>query len=169
MNSFNRLFLVCLTCAPFSEAWADGQNADISLVQPAFSTQGIPGISTPVNNDFGYLRYGVRAYWVRDPLIYLENNIDQGAVVARRLLNQLGIEYDFSNRIGVHAALPIALQWSSEVPSLSRNGFGVGDLQGGYGLIYQNDNLRVGAKRSLYILPVRMMPGWERLVQDVRS
>ena len=160
MNLLNRLFLVILTSALVSEAWADGQNADISLVQPAFSTQGIPGISTPVNNDFGYLRYGVQSYWVRDPLIYLENNIDQGAVVARRLLNQVGMEYDFSNRIGVHAALPVALQWSSEVPSLSRNGFGVGDLQGGvYGLIYQNDTLRIGAKGNLYI-PTSTNDAW---------
>ena len=110
MNLLNRLLLVSMISALVSEAWADGQNADISLVQPAFSTQGIPGISTPVNNDFGYLRYGVQSYWIRDPLIYLENNIDQGAVVARRLLNQVGMEYDFSNRIGVHAALPVALR-----------------------------------------------------------
>ena len=152
MKLLNRLLIVTMLSVSLSEAWADGQNADISLIQPTFSTQGIPGISTPVNNDFGYLRYGVQSYWVRDPLIYLENNIDQGAVVARRLLNQVGMEYDFSNRIGVHAALPVALQWSSEVPSLSRNGFGVGDLQGGvYGLIYQNDTVRIGAKGNLYI------------------
>ena len=160
MKLLNRLLIVTVVSVSSSEAWADGQNADISLIQPAFSTQGIPGVSTPVNNSFGYLRYGVQSYWVRDPLIYLENNIDQGAVVARRLLNQVGMEYDFSNRIGVHAALPIALQWSSEVPSLSRNGFGVGDLQGGvYGLIYQNDTLRIGAKGNLYI-PTSTNDAW---------
>lgn len=160
MKVLNRLLLFSVTSSFLSEALADGQNADISLIQPTFSTQGIPGISTPVNNDFGYLRYGIQSYWVRDPLIYLENNIDQGAVVARRLLNQVGMEYDFSNRIGVHAALPVALQWSSEVPSLSRNGLGVGDLQSGvYGLIYQNDTVRVGAKGNLYI-PISTNDAW---------
>ena len=161
MNPFGRLLIVGLASAlQISDVYADGQNADISLIQPAFSTQGIPGISTPIGNDFGYLRYGVQSYWVRDPLIYLENNIDQGAVVARRLLNQVGMEYDFSNKVGVHAALPIALQWSSEVPSLSRNGFGVGDLQGGvYGLIYKNDAIRIGAKGNLYI-PTSTNDAW---------
>lgn len=161
MNLPARLLIVTLaSVVPISDVYADGQNADISLVQPSFSAQGIPGISTPIDNDFGYLRYGVQSYWVRDPLIYLENNIDQGAVVARRLLNQVGMEYDFSNRIGVHAALPVALQWSSEVPSLSRNGLGVGDLQGGvYGLIYKDDSFQIGAKGNLYI-PTSTNDAW---------
>ena len=161
MKSLSRvLSLGIFTTGWMSSAYADGQNADISLVQPAFSTQGIPGISTPVGNDYGYLRYGVQSYWVRDPLIYLENNIDQGAVVARRLLNQVGLEYDFSKAVGVHIALPVAVQWSSEVPSLSRNGFGVGDLQGGvYGAIYENDTMRVGARGNLYI-PTSTNDAW---------
>ena len=141
-------------------ALADGQNADITLIQPSFSTQGIPGISTPINNDFGYLRYGVQSYWVRDPLIYLENNLDQGAVVSRRLLNQIGMEYDFSNRFGVHASLPVALQWASEVPSLSRNGLAVGDLQAGaYGSVYQYKDLRFGAKANI-LIPTSTNDAW---------
>ena len=41
-----------------------------------------------------------------------------------------------------------------------RNGFGVGDLQGGvYGLIYQNDTLRIGAKGNLYI-PTSTNDAW---------
>jgi len=154
------LSLSLCSTALISVAHADGQNADISIVQPAFSTQGIPGISTPIGNDYGYLRYGVQSYWVRDPLIYLENNIDQGAVVARRLLNQVGMEYDFSSAVGVHVALPVAVQWSSEVPSLSRNGFGVGDLQGGiYGAVYENEKLKVGARGNLYI-PTSTNDAW---------
>lgn len=141
-------------------ALADGQNADITLIQPSFSTQGIPGISTPLNNDFGYLRYGVQSYWVRDPLIYLENNLDQGAVVSRRLLNQIGMEYDFSNRFGVHASLPVALQWASEVPSLSRNGLAVGDLQGGvYGSVYKHKDLKFGVKANI-LVPTSTNDAW---------
>ncbi len=150
---------IALLLSP-SWALADGQNADISLIQPSFSTQGIPGISTPINNDFGYLRYGVQSFWVRDPLIYLENNIDQGAVVSRRLLNQVGMEYDFSNKFGVHASVPVALQWASEVPSLSRNGLAVGDLQAGvYGAVYQHRKLRFGTKANLYI-PTSTNDAW---------
>ena len=91
MNHFGRLLIVGLAgTLQISDVYADGQNADISLIQPAFSTQGIPGISTPIGNDFGYLRYGVQSYWVRDPLIYLENNIDQGAVVAAHVRVPVG-------------------------------------------------------------------------------
>ena len=152
--------LTLLMLSMVSTALADGQNADISIIQPSFSTQGIPGISTAVQNDFGYFRYGLQSFWVRDPLIYLENNIDQGAVVSRRLLNQVGMEYDFSNRFGIHASIPVALQWASEVPSLSRNGLGVGDLQAGaYGSVYTYNKIKFGIKGNLFI-PTSTNDAW---------
>ena len=90
--------------------------------QPPF-LKGFRGLAHR-GRDFGYLRYGMQTYWVRGPLIYLENNIDQGAVVARRLLNQVGMEYNFSNRIELPLHSRNRPSVVSEVPVYLEMGLG---------------------------------------------
>jgi outer membrane protein OmpA-like peptidoglycan-associated protein len=152
--------ILLLSLSGFSQAYANEQNVDITLIQPSFSTGAIPGLNNVGDHDYGFLRYGVQSFWVRDPLVYLENNIDQGAVVARRLINQTGLEYDISDRIGVHASIPVALQWATEVPSLSRNGLGVGDLQAGvFGHIKTINDVKLGARSNIFI-PTSTNDAW---------
>ena len=60
------------------------------------------------DGEYGYLRYGVSSFLVRDPLVYFEDNVDQGAVVARRLLNHVGAESIFSK--GLEFMVPSLLR-----------------------------------------------------------
>lgn len=158
----NRFYsLVCLLAlSPMNDAFGNDQNVDITLIQPSFSTGAIPGLNHVGDHEYGFIRYGVQSFWVRDPLVYLENNIDQGAVIARRLINQAGLEYDFSDRVGVHASIPIAMQWAAEVPSLSRNGFGVGDMQAGvFGHVKTIQAVKIGARGNIF-LPTSTNDAW---------
>ena len=84
MNTVYKATILFSLCG-IQYANANEQNVDITLVQPSFSTVGIPGLNNVGGQEYGYFRYGVQSFWVRDPLVYLENNIDQGAVVSRRL------------------------------------------------------------------------------------
>jgi outer membrane protein OmpA-like peptidoglycan-associated protein len=131
---------------------SQAEDVDITIIQSNFSAGGIIGISGLDKGKYGYLRYGITSYLIRDPLIYFEDNIDQGAIIARRLVNQVGAEFDFSPGFGVHASIPVALQWSSEIPSMTRNGFGIGDIKlGAYGKLWQRRDLGIGAKVDLFI------------------
>ncbi len=149
------LFLSLLT-----SAFAEGENADILLLRPNFSAGGSIGLPNMEEAEFGYLRYGIASHYLRDPLVLYEDGIDQGAIISRRMINFIGIEFDFSPRFGVHASMPFALQWSSQIPSMSRNGFGFADLNTGfYGHIWNNNSTSVGAKLDIF-LPTHSTGGW---------
>lgn len=160
MISFCISLLLLLDTTFVQIAHADGQNADITLIQPNFSSDGIIGIPHMTDGTYGYLRYGYYASLVRDPLVFYENNIDQGAVVARRFLNTMGMEFDFSDRMGLHASIPVALQWASEVPSLSRNGLGLGDIKAGiYGNLWENDLVDISGRLDVF-MPTSTDSAW---------
>ena len=141
-------------------AFAEGENADITILQPNFGYYGFVGLPYMPKSEYGYYRFGIHSAYVRDPLVYFKNNIDQGAVIGRRFINTIGGEFDFSDRFGAHLSIPIALQWNSEVPSLSRNGLGAGDMQAGiYGRLFERNGIQVGGRGSVY-LPTSSNDAW---------
>ena len=56
--------------------------------------------------------------------------------------------------------MPVAYQWATEVPSLSRNGLGIGDLQAGvFGHVKTLNDVKFGARSNIYI-PTSTNDAW---------
>ena len=67
-----------------SLAFATGENADIELIRSNLAPRSIPGIESPFIGSFGTFHFSAHTQYTRDPLVFYSNNLDQGAVVARR-------------------------------------------------------------------------------------
>ena len=51
---------------------------------------------------------------------------------------------------------------------MTRNGFGIGDVKvGAYGKIWENKDVRTGAKIDLFYQSQRIMLGWEKYLREL--
>ncbi|MFZ5481447.1 MAG: OmpA family protein [Myxococcota bacterium] len=109
-------------------AVAAGYSTDIELVRPVFSNGVLPGFESAVLMPPGTVRVGLVAQYERDPLVLYEGAYEDGAVVHDRLHTTAGVSLDLTRRLSARLTVPFAGQWGSEVPALSGDGFGMGDV-----------------------------------------
>src|SRR5262245_61961329 len=107
---------------------ADGASIDTELVRPTFASGALPGFDAPGVLRGGAFRAGVFAQIERDPLVRYEHEEIVGAVVRNRVATVFGASVDLSDRFAARLTLPVVAQWGSEVPSLSGDGVGAGDV-----------------------------------------
>lgn len=107
-----------------------GYSADIELLNPTMGARALPGVDLPRSDGAGSVRAGLLLQYQDDPLTVYDAARDEelGAVVSRRTAGALGLSWDLSDRFTIQAALPGAASWQTEVPELSGDGAGVGDL-----------------------------------------
>lgn len=89
---------------------------------------GLPGVDSAVVRDPGAIRFGVFGQAERDPLILYQFGNLVGPIVGRRDAFHFGVGWDASDRASVRLVLPAFLQSGGEIPDLSADGFGMGDL-----------------------------------------
>jgi outer membrane protein OmpA-like peptidoglycan-associated protein len=141
-------------------AHAAGSSADIELVRPFFSPDGLPGFDSPVIEGARHSRYGGLTQYQRDPLIVYERQEELGAAVARRQVVALGASWDLGRAASARLVIPAALQWRSEVPDLSRDGPVLGDISAGMRFRFANTSrVQWGASLDLY-LPTGTREAW---------
>ncbi|MEC7986245.1 MAG: OmpA family protein, partial [Myxococcota bacterium] len=139
---------------------ASGENADIEILPVSISPNSIPGIDSTTINDFGHLYLTVQTQYIRDPLVLYADNADRGSIVGQKQSLNLGAAFDFSKLVSVHLRIPVAMQWGSENPSLTRTGLGFGDANAGVRVkVYQNRSIRTAAKVDFY-LPTGSKNAW---------
>jgi outer membrane protein OmpA-like peptidoglycan-associated protein len=138
-------------------AFAQDTETDIELVRPQFSKDGFLGLDAPDLDENGTVRWSLLTQYERDPLIAYETTplggVDEvGAVVANRQALLLGVSTDFGDRFSVRAVLPINAQWASDVPSLSGDGVGAGDVMaGGRLLLVDRRRFDLAGRADLYV------------------
>lgn len=141
-------------------ARAAGASADIELVRPTFSQDSLPGIDSPSIYEGGTLRGGLLVQYERDPLILYERGEEQGVVVSNRQSLHLGMAWDIGRLASVRLAVPVALQWGTDVPDLSRDGPGLGDIDAGIRLQLLRGRRGSGGLRADISLPTGTPAAW---------
>ncbi len=125
VDVFGGLALLALAWAPPAFA---GESLDIEVARPTFSPDAMPGFESTSFNRTGTWRAGLQFQYDRDPLLLFKFSEEIGAVVSNRDTAYLGVAWQASRRVGFRVVLPGAFQWGSNVPTLSGDGVGLGDV-----------------------------------------
>lgn len=141
-------------------ALAGGYSADVELLRPTFSPGSVPGADSLDMTRAGALRLGLLYQYEADPVVLYQFGDQIGAAVANRSSFHLGASLDISRRFSVRAVFPMAFEWASEVPRLSEQGFGIGDLQAGVRVrALSTKTLDFGGHADLF-LPTGQQDAW---------
>ena len=135
-----------------ASAFGAGLDVDIELLTVSVAHDSLPGVRSPTMTDFGGATVTLLTQYQQDPLVLYEESYDQGAVVARRFSNALGVGFDLSKRFGIRLTLPTTYQWGTEIPNLSRSGLGMGDITlGGRILLKERESSAWGLTMDSYL------------------
>ena len=141
-------------------AHAQGYSADVELLRPSWSLGSLPGIDSPLVEGAGTIRGGGYAWYARDPLVLYENEAEAGAVVSNRSTLVLGASFDVGKVASARISVPAALQWSSEIPELSRDGPVLGDVAAGLRLQLADARVLSSGLRVDLSLPTGTREAW---------
>ncbi len=124
-----------------SAARATPASVDIELVSPAFEARSVPGADAAFSGVSGSFRGGTLLMYEYDPLVYRTGGADAGAAVADRFTTDLGLSWDLSPELALHAYFPAALQWGADSVEAA-NGIGAGDIDvGGHLAVFHGDTV----------------------------
>lgn len=133
-----------------SVAQAAGYSLDIEMVKANFSPGAVVGVQSPLQGRTGTWRVGGLVQFEDSPLILFTDNAEEGTVVGQRLALDLGVSWDASDRVSVHAIVPAALSFGSTVPELAADGPALGDPRiGGRIQITKNKRYGIGVGADL--------------------
>ena len=126
-NAVSPILLVSMALSSPLAA-ASGYSADIELLRPGFSLDGLPGVDSPGMAVPGGWRVGVLTQYQKRPLVLHEYGNVVGAVVDDRATTHFGFGYEFSDFAGARIVVPAIFQTGGDVPELGADGIGAGDL-----------------------------------------
>ena len=155
---FHFLSLLLALLGP-GRAWADPYSLDIEMLQPGFSSQGLPGVDHPAT-DPGTLGLGFLGQHERDPLLLFEEGGEQGVVIHQRQALDLAVSYDVNKRLSTHMVLPLALQGGGELKDYAHEGFGMRDPRLGARFLVGQRGLSAIGLRGDMALPVGTTDAW---------
>lgn len=128
----------------------NGYDLDIEIIKPMFTSEIHPGLDVPLNGRAGTVRGGIAMMYQRNPLVLYEFDDRIGPVVANRANAYGGVSFDITNRFTLRAAVPVMLQWGSQIPRYASDGFAVGDIMlGGHGIFARGARYGVGLRADL--------------------
>lgn len=138
--------------AGVAQAQDSGFSTDIELARPTFSPRSTAGVDSPFTGGEATLNLGAQLQFQRDPLRLIEFDTVTGAVVRNRTILQLGAAYAVSERVSLRGSLPVAAHWGSQIPELSGDGVGLGDISAGLKYqFYESSGFTLGAHGDLQL------------------
>ncbi len=126
MLSVPTLLLTLLT----GSANAQGYSIDLEFVHATMGHQALPGMALPSVDGAGAFRYGTLLQYENDPLMLRLPDGTETSIVANRGAASLAASIDLTTWLAADLVLPTGWSWGTQIPELSGDGFGLGDLGG---------------------------------------
>ncbi len=145
------VLIVGLLLAP-AAAWAEGESLDLEMLQAGFSGRAMPGVDGADVDGKGAMRVGTVLQYEQEPLMLYAGEDEEIAIVSHRADAQLGVSYDWSDRISTRLVLPVTYQAGSDVPSMSAEGVGARDIAlGGRVGLTNSELVAVSARVDIHV------------------
>lgn len=129
-------------------------------MRPAFSPGDTPIADSPDLTRPGTLLAGLLFQYEKEPLVLYRFGNPAGAVVEARDTLHLGVSVDLNRTFAMRLTMPVSWEWESEVPELSSQGMGAGDLQAGARAhLWTGGPLHLGARTDI-LIPVGTKQSW---------
>ena len=145
-----------------AHAQGRGLDADVSLVRPFFSAGSVPGVQGVWPVEPGSVRVGTYVDYARDPLLLwdLDEDAEAGRILEHRGTVVVGFSADVARKVRLRAQAPAYLQAGEQVPALSANGVGSGDVLVGSELIFHADHQMGAALAIDLFVPAATPAAW---------